>query len=530
MKRLLFIGLSVILLLFGFSIFPERYDLVIKNGKIIDGTGNPWFIADIGIKGKFIKKIGFIKENLGRRVIDANGLVVSPGFIDVHTHAEGIEKNPKIENYSFQGVTTVIAGNCGSHSYPLKEHFKKLKSNGISINYGSLVGHNTIRDIVMGKKQALPTKEEMEKMKKILEQELKDGGLGLSTGLAYMPGVYSNTEELVELGKVVAKYHGIYTSHIRNQGKLIKEAIEEAIQVGEKNGIPVLVSHIKLAEESVWNEIWRITKPVEEARARGVEVFLDQYPYTATSSGFESSLPAWSREGGLEKFRERLKDKEQYEKIKSHVIQGRLTSLKGINKLQSIFIASCPWKKEYEGKNLEEILEMEGKEPTVENGADLIIEIVKNGDAQGIFFQMDESDVKELMKLPYLMIGSDGAMQIPGKGFPHPRSYGTYPRVLGRYVREEKVITLEDAIRKMTSLPANTFRIKKRGILKEKFYADIVIFSPEKIIDKATFSEPHQYPDGIEYVIVNGEIVVEKNRHTGKLPGMIIKRAEERRS
>ncbi len=520
MKRIFII----IAFFLGFSIFSERYDILIKNGRIIDGTGNPWFIADIGINGKFIKKIGFIDERLGKRVINAKDLVVSPGFIDVHTHAEGIEKNPKIENYSFQGVTTVIAGNCGNHSYPLKEHFKKLKSNGISINYGSLVGHNTIRDIVMGKKQALPNEEEMKKMRKLLEQELKAGGIGLSTGLAYMPGIYSNTDELVELGKVVAKYHGIYTSHIRNQGKGIKEAIEEAIQVGEKNRIPVLISHIKLAEESVWNEIWRIRKPVEEARERGVEVFLDQYPYTATSSGFESSLPAWSREGGIEKFKERLLDREQYEKIKNHVIQARLTSVKGINKLQSIFIASCHWKKEYEGKNLEEILEMEGKEPTVGNGADLIIEIVKNGDAQGIFFQMDESDVKELMKLPYLMIGSDGAMQILKQGFPHPRSYGTYPRILGKYVREEKVLTLEDAVRKMTSLPANTFRIRKRGILKENFYADIVIFSPENIADKATFGNPHQYPEGIEYVIVNGEIVVEKNRHTGKLPGMIIKR------
>lgn len=201
-----------------------------------------------------------------------------------------------------------------------------------------------------------------------------------------------------------------------------------------------------------------------------------------------------------------------------------MTSVKGINKLQSIFIASCPWKKEYEGKNLEEILEMNGKEPATENGAELIIEIVKNGDAQGIFFQMDETDVKELLKLSYLMIGSDGAMQTFGKGFPHPRSYGTYPRILGRYVRGENIITLEDAIRKMTSLPANTFRIQKRGVLKEGFFADIVIFSPEKIIDKATFQNPHQYPEGIEYVIVNGEIVVEKNKHTGKLPGMIIKR------
>lgn len=524
MKKLFILVISVMTFFYGFSIFSEKYDLVIKRGKIVDGTGNPWFIADIGIKGKFIKKIGFIDEREGKKVIDAKDLVVSPGFIDVHTHAEGIERNPKIENYSFQGVTTVIAGNCGGHSYPLREHFKKLKTTGISINYGSLVGHNKIRDIVMGKKQALPNKEEMERMKKLLEQELKEGGLGLSTGLAYMPGVYSNTEELVEIGKVVAKYHGIYTSHIRNQGRGIKEAIEEAIEVGEKNKIPVLVSHIKLADESVWNEIWRITKPVEEARARGIEVFLDQYPYTATSSGFESSLPAWSREGGLEKFKERTANKEQYQKIKNHVIQVRLTSVKGINKLQSIFIASCPWKKEYEGKNFEEILEMNGTEPTTENGAELIIEIVKNGDAQGIFFQMDETDVKELLKLSYLMIGSDGAMQTFGKGFPHPRSYGTYPRILGRYVKGENIITLEDAIRKMTSLPANTFRIQKRGVLKEGFFADIVIFSPEKIIDKATFQNPHQYPEGIEYVIVNGEIVVEKNKHTGKLPGMIIKR------
>jgi len=277
-----------------------------------------------------------------------------------------------------------------------------------------------------------------------------------------------------------------------------------------------------LAHDAAWGQLERITKPVEEARSRGVEVTIDQYPYTATSSGFTSSLPSWAFEGGKEKFLERLKNKEAYEKIKSFVIERRLTSTKGINKLETIYIARFEKFPEYEGKNLQEILLSQGKEPTIDNAADYIIEIEKNGGAQGVFFQMDEKDVEDLMRLSYNMHASDGAVQIMGRGVPHPRNYGTFPRVIGHYVREKGVITLEEAIRKMTSLPAQTLRLKGRGLIKEGMYADLTIFDPLTFQDQATFSNPHQYSKGLMYVLVNGELVVEKGKHTGTLSGKIL--------
>lgn len=499
------------------------YDLIIKNGQVINGTGSPWYKADIGIKGDKIVAIGRLDESQAKRVIDATGLVVTPGFIDVHTHCDrGITRIPTADNYIMQGVTTVIGGNCGGHPFPLADLFSELEREGISLNFGCLIGHNTIRREVMGYKMEAPTTEEMEEMKKLINQEMKAGAVGFSTGLAYLPGIYSTTDEIVELASVIAPYGGIYASHIRDQGDKITEAIEEAITVGERNKIPVLISHIKLAKDSVWGEIERITRPVEEAQQRGVEVFLDQYPYTATSSGFTSSFPSWAFEGGRDKFIERLKDPENYRKIKDFIIARRLTSARGIDKLDTIYIASCEKFPEYEGKNLKQILKQKRITPTVEAAADLIIDIEKNGGAQGVFFQMDEKDVEALMRLPYLMHASDGGIQEMGRGVPHPRNYGTFPRVIARYVREKQVLRLEDAIRKMTALPAQMYRLERRGVIAVGMYADLTIFDPDKFQDQATFNQPHQYSTGLEYVVVNGEIVVEHNQHTGKRPGKIL--------
>jgi N-acyl-D-amino-acid deacylase len=525
LRKLLLKSLIIIFLLTPSKLQSKNYDIVIKNGRIIDGTSNPFFIADIGIKGKRIEKIGFIDEKKGKRIINANGLIVTPGFIDVHTHTEEIILRPSAENYVFQGVTTVIAGNCGSHEFPLKEFFKKLKAEKISLNFGSLVGHNTIREKVMGKKNAEPTEEEMKRMEKILEEELRAGGLGLSTGLEYIPGTFSKTEEIIRLGKIVAKYHGIYATHMRNEDLMIKSAIEEAIRIGEECGIPVEISHIKLCSEEVWGKLELIFNPVEEARRRGVEIFMDQYPYVHTSTDISIMIPAYALEGGIEKFRERVKNSEYRERIKREIEEKRLSSSK-IDKLKNIMIANYEKNPNYNGKSLEEILLMEGKGPELENASELIVEIVENGDASAVFLEMNEEDVKALMKLPYLSIASDGGIRFPGKGYPHPRSYGTFPRVISKYVRDEKVLSLEHAIRKMTSLPAEVFRIKERGMIKEGFFADIVIFDYEKIKDNSTFQNPHQYPSGILYVIVNGKIVAENGRHTGEFPGMIIKRGK----
>ncbi len=501
----------------------KSYDLIIKNGFIIDGTGNPWFKGDVCIKDKKIVRIGIIHENLAEKVIDAQNLFVCPGFIDIHTHCDRrIVEVPSVDNYIYQGVTTVIGGNCGGHPFPLKELYEKIREKRTSVNFGCFVGHNTIRREVMGFKMSDPTEEEMETMKALIDEEMKAGALGFSTGLSYLPGIYSKTEEIVQLASVVARYGGIYASHIRDQGLYITEAIEEAIKIGEKNKIPVQISHIKLADDAVWYQPERIIRPVEEARKRGVEVTLDQYPYTATSSGFTSSFPSWAFEGGKENFLVRLTDKETYDKIKSYVIKRRLTSTKGINKPETIYISRYRKFPEYEGKSLQEILLIQGKKPTVDHAADLIIDIERNGGASGVFFQMDEKDVEDLMRLSYTMHGSDGGVQVLGRGFPHPRSYGTFPRVIARYVRERKIISLEEAVRKMTSLPAQTLRLRERGMLRKGMYADITIFDWNIFGDKATFSNPHQYSQGLIYVIINGEVVIENGIYTGIFPGKIL--------
>lgn len=509
----------------GCQVSEQKYDLAIINGMVIDGSGNPWFLADIGIRDE---KIVAIKDKIdlkeASQTIEASGLVVAPGFIDIHTHTDrDLVEIPGCENYVSQGVTTLIGGNCGGHEFPLESLFQKIEEKGIACNFASLAGHNTIRREVMGMKADQPSSEEINQMKDLLRQEMRTGAIGLSTGLSYLPGTYSETEELVDLASAVAEYGGFYASHIRNQGKRITEAIEEAISIGEKNRIPVQISHIKLADEDVWNRLEMIISPVEAARARGVEVTLDQYPYTATSSGFTSSFPQDVFEGGREKFLERLEDPEVYASVKQVVIKNRLTSNRGIDKLETIYIASSQRFPDFEGKNLKQILELQGKPANVDNGAELIIDIVKQGDASAIFFQMDEKDVEDLMRLSYVMIGSDGSLQKVGQGSPHPRSYGTFTRVLGEYVGEREILTLEDAIRKMTSLPAQTMRIRDRGLIKEGFWADLTIFDPAEVKDTASFADPHQYSQGIVYVLVNGKMVMENGQFTGERPGKIIK-------
>jgi N-acyl-D-amino-acid deacylase len=522
-----FISLSFLFSIWACIPFAKKFDLVIQNGFIIDGTGNPWFKADLAIRKGRIVRIGSIDDKQAKKIIDARDLIISPGFIDIHTHCDrGIVRIPTVDNYIYQGVTTVIGGNCGGHPFPLKELYGKIEDQGTALNFGCLVGHNTIRREVMGMKMESPSEEEMESMKSLIHQEMEAGALGFSTGLSYLPGAYSKKAELVELASVITDFGGVYATHLRDQGLYITEAIEEAIEIGETNNIPVQISHIKLADDAVWYELERITEPVESARKRGVEVTLDQYPYTATSSGFGSSFPSWAFEGGNINFLKRLEDEENYAEIKSYIIKRRLTSTKGINKPETIYIANSEKFPEYVGKNLQEILLSRGKKPTVENTADLIIEIQRNGGASGVFFQMNEKDVEDLMRLPYTMHGSDGGIQVKGRGVPHPRNYGTFPRVISHYVRKRGVISLEEAIRKMSSLPAQTFRLKERGMIQEGFYADITVFDKNQFEDRATFSAPHQYSQGLHYLIVNGELVVEKGEHSGKLPGMILHRVD----
>ncbi len=503
--------------------FEGEVDIIIRNGHIIDGTGNPWYQADIAIKDDKIVQLGSLGNIKSENIIEAKGLYVVPGFIDVHTHTdEKIDSFPQVKNYLLQGVTSVVGGNCGESRFPLAEFFGDLNEKGIAINFATLIGHNTIRGKVMGDDDRSPTVEELSKMQQLVKQEMLVGAIGLSTGLAYIPGRFSTTEEIIELVKVIQPFKGIYATHLRNQGKEIKEAIEEAVEIGREAAVPVQISHIKLANEAVWGEYMRITDPIERARKQGLEIYMDQYPYTATSSGFTSSFPGWAVAGGHEAFIKRLEDPVQYQKIKKALIERRLTSYRGINKLRSIFISQNKNHPEYEGKNLAEITDILGKKNTVSEGADLIIQMEKEDEPHGIFFQMTEEDVATLMQKPYNMIASDGSVEIPGIGFPHPRAYGTYPRILAKYCKELNVLSIPEAIRKMSSLPAQAMGFYNRGILKPGMYADIVIFSLEEIYDTATFGKPHQYPRGIHWVLVNGKIAAHNGEVVTKNCGQIL--------
>ena len=505
------------------QVFTPGWDIVIINGQVIDGTGNPPYRADLAIKGEKIVKIGSLETKGARKIIDASGLYVVPGFIDVHTHADRkIDSHPTVMNYLLQGVTTVVGGNCGGSRYPLRDLFSRLEKERTAINFASLIGHNTIRRQIMGNDDRAPNAEELSQMQELVKEEMLAGAIGFSTGLAYVPGRYSTTEEIIELVKMVQPFNGIYATHMRNQDKQIKEAIEEAVRIGREAGVPVEISHIKLAHEAVWGQYQLITAPIEAAHRQGLEVYMDQYPYTATSSGFASSFPGWAVAGGHDAFVERLDDPEEYQKIKEALIEKRLLSERGIDRLRSIYVAHNTNHPEYEGKNLAEILELLGREKTISNGADLVIEMQKEDRPRGIFFQMAEEDVETLMQEPYNMIGSDGKIEIPGVEVPHPRAYGTFPRVLGKYVRADGVLSLPDAIRKMTSLPAQAMRFYERGVLKTGKCADIVIFSYEEIQDRATFEDPHQYPRGIHWIIVNGKLVVDKGEWTGIFPGKVL--------
>ena len=501
----------------------ERYDIVIRSGQVVDGAGNPWLIADVAIAGGRIAAIGTLGAVEAGTVIDGAGLVVAPGFIDVHTHADrDIASQPSVANALLQGVTTVVGGNCGGSRLPLADLFTRLETTGIALNFASFVGHNTVRRMVKGNEDRAPSPAELEKMQALVRQEMAAGALGLSTGLNYLPGRFSTTEEVIALARATHPHRAVYTTHMRNQGEHIRSSIEEAVRIGREAGVVVQISHVKLADEVVWGKPQLIVEPVEAARAAGLEVYMDQYPYTATSSGLLSSFPGWAVAGGQEALKERLKDPEQYARIRAAVIKDRFTSERGIFRPGAILIATDRKHPEYQGKSLEQILQLLGREVTVENAADLFIQLQVEDDPQGVFFQMDEGDVATLMRHPLTMIASDGAVQVLGEGSPHPRSYGTFPRVLARYVRDQGVLPLPDAVRRMTSLPAQAMGFLDRGVLRPGMAADVVVFDPKRILDTANFEQPHQYPAGIAWVIVNGRVAARDGTIVDRAAGRVL--------
>ena len=498
------------------------FDIVITNGRIIDGTGNPWYHADVGIKNEKIDEIGWLENRKADRIIDAEGMVVVPGFIDMHTHVERrILEFPAVENYIRQGVTTVVGGNCGGSPLPIGDFAKKVEKTGISLNIALLVGHNTIRKDVMGTENREPTPDELERMKQRVQQAMEEGAVGMSTGLKYIPGAYSRTEEVVVLAGVVANYRGFYATHMREEGLGLIEAVEEAIEIGREARIPVQISHHKAVGKSMWGGSVKTLQLIDEAVEEGLDVTLDQYPYTATSTGLTVVFPAWSLEGGKEKIKNRLENPELRKEIKEGIIRNILYDRGGGNPA-SIVVSSFAPDPAIEGKNLTEITLLRGKQPTVDNAAETLMDLQHAGGGRGIYHCLVEDDIERIMKHPRVMHASDGSSVEFGKAKPHPRNYGTFPRILGHYVREGKTIARENAIRKMTSLPAQRIKLQDRGILKKGMWADVVIFNPATVIDRATWTQPHQYPEGIPYVLVNGELVIDEGTFTEVFPGQVI--------
>jgi len=506
------------------SVAPPAYDMLIRNGNVVDGTGAPAHPADIAISGGRIVGIGDLGEADARRIIDAHGQVVAPGFIDLHTHADrNILDNPGIENYLRQGVTTVLAGNCGNSPAHLGPFYDSLEKTGISLNLGMLIGHNDVRREVMGNDNRAPTGEELSLMEGLVKEAMDDGAFGLSSGLIYLPGTYSETGEVVALAKVAAGEGGIYATHIRNEFDLVIGAIEEAIEIGREAHIPVEISHFKVADNKMWGDSTITLGLVEAARDEGLDVMIDQYPYTAGSTGLANVLPAWARAGTEEDFQARLDDPETRARIKADTI-AKLNGARAAGDLSRIVVASFSTHPEYAGKTLAEITRMHGLEPTVENGAEVAMDILYDGEGSAIYFMMDEDDVKRIMQAPFTSIASDGSAVPFGENVPHLRNYGTYPRVLADYVREQHVLSLEEAVHKMTALPASRIELNDRGTLAEGMVADIVIFDPATVNDNHDWAHPHQYATGFPYVIVGGVPVIDDNVRTAAFPGKVLKR------
>jgi N-acyl-D-amino-acid deacylase len=502
----------------------QPYDLVIKNGRVVDGTGNPWVYADVAVQNGRIVRVGAIPTADARRMIDATGLIVSPGFIDVHAHVEGsLEAQPGAPNFIHDGVTTVITGNCGGSSANLKTYFDTLRMQGVSLNVGSLIGHNSVRMKVMKMAFRDPTAREQTEMERLVEQAMKDGAVGLSTGLIYTPGTYAHTPEVVNLAKVAAQYGGLYASHIRNEGQNVKQAIEEAIQISREARIPVEISHFKVASKPLWGKSTETVELVEAARREGLDVTVDQYPYTASSTSLESILPTWALADGDSAVLVRFRDPATRAKIRTEMLE----SLKKNQRKNYEYAVVSSYKPDttFNGMSISAINQTLGRKNTAGTEADLVMDLMEKANLkriQMVYHTMSETDVETILKYPNTMIASDAGVAKLGSVMPHPRAYGTNARVLGRYVRERHVIPLEEAIRRMTSLPAQRFRLTDRGLLRPGYAADIVLFDEKIVTDRATYEQPHAYTTGISWVIVNGTPVVENGQHTGQRPGQLL--------
>jgi N-acyl-D-amino-acid deacylase len=530
---------------------PTSEAIVIVNARILDGTGSPWYEGSVLIQDGKIAQIGRLGHVSAKRTIDAKGLIVAPGFIDLHSHSDfALLVDGKAESKIRQGVTTEIIGeaeSAGPVSGPaippldkelaalglrrtwttLGGYFATLQKHGMAVNIASYVGSGQVRMAVMGNVNRPPTGAELDQMKSLVDESMRDGAIGISSGLIYPPNAFASTGELIELAKVAARYGGIYTSHIRDEGDREPEALREAIEIGERGGLPVHILHFKMAAQQNWGRIGEMAAIIQAARDRGLDITADQYPYIAGMTGLEMALPTKYLEGTHQQVIDRLKESRVRQEIRELVERGAPgweNHVQGAGGWHGVMVAAVqkPENKPFEGKRMDQVAHILGKDP-VDALCDLLIS--EETFPYAIYFEMSEGDVRTAMQEPWLGFGSDGVAVNPAMKFmgrPHPRFYGTFPRVLGVYVREQKVISLADAIRKMTALPAQITGLTDRGLLRPGMAADITIFDPQTVSDKATFEDPSQYPLGIPYVLVNGTVVIDQGRHTGALPGHIL--------
>ncbi|MBS1252924.1 MAG: D-aminoacylase [Anaerolineales bacterium] len=522
-------------------------DIVIENGTVVDGTGRPAFKAEVGVVDG---RVAIISEKIQQEaacVIDAHGLHMAPGFIDPHTHSDlPLLVNPQAESKIRQGVTTEIIGNCGFSPAPLLgaseeevrararkfdapvdwttmgEYLDRLRGAGAALNVVALVGHNTVRGSVLGYGDVQPTPEQQAEMERRVAQAIEEGARGFSTGLYYPPGYYAKTEEVIGLARAAARHGGIYATHMRSESDLLLEAVAEAIEIGEQAEIDVEISHLKVEGYRNWDDVDRLEEMLDDG---GLQVGCDQYPYIACSTWLSAILPYWAQAGGARAVAERLRNPEVRAQLRQDWRENReeWDSRSGVREWSDILVSDYQPDPDLQGKTIEQIAGQQGDDP-LETVFDLIMH--SEGQAACVWFTQLEENVQRLMRHPLVVIGSDGSTLRPdgvlGRRKVHPRSYGTFPRVLGHYVREEQVLSLEEAVRKMTSITAERFGLTDRGSIREGAWADLVLFDAQTVNDQATFTDPHRYPVGIPYVLVNGDVVIDQHQHTGALPGQVL--------
>ncbi|HSY18199.1 MAG TPA: D-aminoacylase [Candidatus Acidoferrales bacterium] len=495
----------------------QNYDVIIRHGLIVDGSGNPGYHADVAVKDGRIAAIGRI-GGAAKEEIDATGLVVAPGFIDVHTHADDVANFPAAENFLRMGVTSIVVGNCGDSALDISKLFAGIEQKHVALNVASLVGHNSVREKAMGGSfDREPTLAEREKMKAIVHQAMADGAVGLSTGLIYRPGTFSSSDEIVELAKEIAPFDGIYTSHMRHEDWQIDSALNEVFNVARTAHVRAEISHIKLTGDRAWGQADRILGRIESARAEGLDITQDQYPYTASSTTLSQLIPDRAFDGGKKKFETLLADPAEKAKLVAEM-KEKVHDRGGTNYAYAV-IAHYPHDPSLDGLSIVAAAQKLHGSDSLDAQIETILDIEHNGSGQGVFHGMNEDDLQIFMRHPNTMIISDSGIREFGKGMPHPRGYGSNARILGHYVRELKVLRLEDAVRKMTSLPANTFQLSDRGQLRAGWVADITIFDPAKVDSPATYEDPHHYAVGIPFVLVNGVTVIRNSADTGARPG-----------